>query len=191
MDGVASPGVCRRARFAISVSVPESYRILCQLCAKPRERCTDFEQDNAMSLSGAYDDGNVFARILRKEIPAAVIYEDEHVLALLDAFPQTRGHALVISKTSKARNLLEIDARALGEVMAATQRVARAITTRLQPDGLVIKQFNGAAAGQTVFHLHVHIIPVWENQTPGEHVSGAADLDDLRTLAKDIAAGLD
>ena len=144
-----------------------------------------------MSLHGAYDDSNVFARILAGEIPAAVIYEDADVLALMDAFPQTKGHALVIPKGVKARNLLEIDPQALAKVAAATQRVARAVAAALEPDGIVVKQFNGTAAGQSVFHLHFHIVPVWDGQRVGAHASTMADPAELKALAARIAAKLD
>lgn len=144
-----------------------------------------------MSLYGAYDDGNVFARILAGHIPAAVIYEDDDILALMDAFPQTRGHALVVPKKTKARNLLEIEPATFARVMLASQRVARAVVAALDPDGVVIKQFNGEAAGQSVFHLHVHIVPVWENQPVGAHASEMADPAELKTLAARIAAKLD
>jgi histidine triad (HIT) family protein len=144
-----------------------------------------------MSLYGAYDDGNVFARILAGQIPAAVIYEDDDVLALMDAFPQTRGHALVIPKTSKARNLMEVEPDVLSRVMAATQRVTRAVVAALEPDGVVIKQFNGEAAGQSVFHLHFHIVPVWQGQRVEAHASKMADAAELKGLAARIAAKLD
>jgi histidine triad (HIT) family protein len=144
-----------------------------------------------MSLHGAYDDGNVFAKILAGQIPAAVIYEDEDVLALMDAFPQTKGHALVIPKVVKARNLLDIEPEALAKVMATTQRIARAVISALNPDGVVIKQFNGAAAGQSVFHLHFHVVPVWKGQPVGAHASKPADAAELKRLAGEIAAKLD
>lgn len=144
-----------------------------------------------MSLYGAYDDGNVFAKILAGEIPAAVIYEDGDVLALMDGFPQTMGHALVIPKGVKARNLLDVDPETLVKLAAATQRVARAIVAALDPDGVVIKQFNGEAAGQSVFHLHFHIVPVWEDQPVGAHASTMADPAELKMLADKIAAKLD
>jgi histidine triad (HIT) family protein len=146
---------------------------------------------NAMSLYGAYDEGNVFAKILAGEIPAAVIYEDDGVLALMDAFPQTKGHALVIPKGSKARNLLDIEPEALAQVSAATQRVAKAVVAALEPDGVVVKQFNGEAAGQSVFHLHFHIVPVWRDQRIGAHASKMADPAELKALAARIAAKLD
>ena len=144
-----------------------------------------------MSLYGAYDDGNVFAKILAGQIPAAIIFEDDDVLALMDAFPQTKGHALVIPKASRARNLLEIEPEALAKVAAATQRVARALVAALQPDGVIVKQFNGEAAGQSVFHIHFHIVPVWRGQKVGAHASRMADPQELKALAARIAAKLD
>ena len=143
-----------------------------------------------MSLKGAYEQDNIFARIIRGEIPAAKIYEDDDVLAFMDAFPQTKGHCLVISKTSRARNLLEIEPEALTKVMLAVQRVAKAVVSALNPDGVVITQFNGAPAGQSVFHLHFHIIPRWEGQAPGAHGGGMADAEELRALAERISARL-
>ena len=85
-----------------------------------------------MSLDGVYDDGNIFARILRGEIPAAKVFEDAETLAFMDAFPQSRGHSLVISKTSRARNLLEIEPGALSAMMATVQRVAKGVQRRAQ-----------------------------------------------------------
>ena len=143
-----------------------------------------------MSLDGAYDEGNIFAKILRGEIPAVRICEDAHTLAFMDVFPQARGHSLVIHKQSTARNLLEVEPAALFEVMSTVQRVARATRLALNPDGLMISQFNGAPAGQTVFHLHVHIIPRWENVALGRHGGGMADQAELRDLADQIAGRL-
>ena len=143
-----------------------------------------------MSLHGAYDDSNVFARILAGQIPAAVIYEDDDVLALMDAFPQTKGHALVIPKGSTARNLLDIEPEVLSKVAAATQRVASAVVAALEPDGVIVKQFNGAAAGQSVFHLHFHVIPAYDGVEPGRHGQGKADDAELAEQAKAIAAAL-
>jgi histidine triad (HIT) family protein len=144
-----------------------------------------------MSISGQYDDNNIFAKIIRGEIPAVKIYEDKAVLAFMDVFPQSKGHCLVISKTAKARNLLEIDAQALGAVMVTVQKLTKAVTTALNPDGVVITQFNGAPAGQTVFHLHVHIIPRYEGVALAGHGHGnMADMAELKTLAAQIAAAL-
>ncbi len=141
-----------------------------------------------MSLDGPYDPGNIFAKILRGEMPAVRVFEDDHVLAFMDVFPQARGHTLVIPKHSIARNLLDEAPEVVGPLMLGVQRVARAVRAALNPDGLVITQFNGAPAGQTVFHLHVHIIPRWEGVALGRHGQGMADPEDLRVLAGQIAA---
>ena len=143
-----------------------------------------------MSLTGAYDPDNIFARILRGEIPATRVWETDDVLVFMDVFPQSEGHALVVSKTSRARNLLEVEPEVLATVMAAVQRTARAVDTALNPDGISIMQFNGEAGGQTVFHLHFHVIPVYEGVALGAHGGGKADDADLAALARDIAAAL-
>jgi histidine triad (HIT) family protein len=141
-----------------------------------------------MSLDGAYDDQNIFAKIIRGEIPAAKIYEDARVLAFMDVFPQSRGHCLVVSNVSKARNLLEIEPDVLCGLMQEVQRVAKAVVAALKPEGVVITQFNGAPAGQTVFHLHVHIIPRWADQPLKGHGHGQmADAGELKALAEQIA----
>jgi histidine triad (HIT) family protein len=142
-----------------------------------------------MSLDGTYDDGNIFAKILRGEAPAARVFEDEHVLAFMDVFPQARGHTLVIPKHSRARNLLEEEPAVLSELMLGVQRVARAVRAALNPDAIVVTQFNGAVAGQTVYHLHVHIIPRWDGVPLGRHAGGGmADPAELKALAEQIAA---
>ncbi|HEY3815398.1 MAG TPA: HIT family protein [Caulobacteraceae bacterium] len=144
-----------------------------------------------MSLDGAYDPDNIFAKIIRGEIPCAKIYEDADVLAFMDVFPQSRGHALVISKTARARNLLDAEAATLGALIAATQAVARGVRKALNPDGIVVTQFNGAAAGQTIFHLHFHIIPRYEGEPLRPHGSGGmADMGELQQMAKAITAAL-
>jgi len=144
-----------------------------------------------MSLDGAYDDGNIFAKIVRGEMPAVKVYEDAEILAFMDVFPQAKGHVLVISKTSRARNLLDAEPKALGRVIGGVQKVARAVKAALKPDGIVVTQFNGAPAGQTVFHLHVHIIPRWEGVALGRHAGGMADVEELRALAAQISAALE
>jgi histidine triad (HIT) family protein len=141
-----------------------------------------------MSLDGTYDHGNIFAKILRGEMPAARVFEDEHVFAFMDVFPQSRGHTLVIPKHTQARNLLEEEPERLANLMLGVQRVARAVRSALKPDGIVITQFNGAPAGQTVFHLHVHIIPRWDGVALGRHAGGGmADPAELKDLAEQIA----
>lgn len=142
-----------------------------------------------MSLDGTYDDGNIFAKILRGEAPAARVFEDEHVLAFMDVFPQSRGHTLVIPKHSTARNLLEEEPQVLSSLILGVQRVTRAVRAALNPDALVVTQFNGSVAGQTVYHLHFHIIPRWEGVAlKGHGVGGMADMAELKELAEQIAA---
>jgi histidine triad (HIT) family protein len=144
---------------------------------------------HSMSLDGDYEEANIFAKILRGEAPAARVFEDDHVFAFMDAFPQSRGHALVVSKESNARNLLEIEPAPLEHLILGVQRVAKAVRAALKPDGLTIMQANGAPAGQTVFHLHFHIIPRWSGVPLRGHAQGAmSDADELQKLARDIAA---
>ncbi|MEG1030008.1 MAG: HIT family protein [Brevundimonas sp.] len=145
-----------------------------------------------MSLHGAYDPDNIFAKILRGEIPSVKVWEDDDVLAFMDVFPQSEGHVLVVSKTSTARNLLEIEPDALAKLTAAVQRTARAVEKALKPEGFSLMQFNGEAGGQTVFHLHFHIIPRWsDRQMKGHGHAPMADTDQLKALAARIAAELD
>jgi histidine triad (HIT) family protein len=142
-----------------------------------------------MSLDGTYDDGNIFAKILRGEAPSVRVFEDEHVFAFMDVFPQSKGHVLVIPKHSKARNLLDEEPQVLAELILGVQRVTRAVRAALNPDGVMVSQFNGAVSGQTVYHLHFHIIPRWEGAPLGRHAGGGmADMDELKVLAEQIAA---
>ena len=145
-----------------------------------------------MTLKAAYDPDNIFARILRGEIPSVKIWEDDHVLAFMDVFPQSEGHVLLISKTSTARTLLEVEADTLARLTEATRRTARAVDRALNPEGFQIMQMNGDAGGQTVFHLHVHIIPRWADRPmKGHGHAPMADTETLRGLADRIAAALD
>jgi histidine triad (HIT) family protein len=144
-----------------------------------------------MSIDGTYDDANIFAKILRGEAPSARVYENDHVLAFMDVFPQSQGHTLVILKEAKARNILDVEPQALQHMIVDVQRVARAVRAALKPDGIVVTQFNGAAAGQTVYHLHFHIIPRWEGQPLARHGQGMADPKELAVLAKKIADQID
>ncbi|CAN7157248.1 HIT family protein [Phenylobacterium sp. LjRoot225] len=143
-----------------------------------------------MSLDGVYDHDNIFAKILRGEIPSARVFEDDHVYAFMDAFPQAKGHTLVIPKHSEARNLLEEEPEKLSHLILGVQRVARAVRAAFNPDGIMMFQLNGAPTGQSVFHLHFHIIPRWEGDGPlGRHAGGKmADMDELKALAEQIAA---
>ena len=145
-----------------------------------------------MSLHGAYDPNNIFARIIRGDMPSVKVFEDDHVLAFMDVFPQSEGHVLIISKTSCARTILDIEADALARVTEATRQIARAAEKALKPDGVTVMQFNGAAGGQTVFHLHFHVIPRWENrQMKGHGHAPMADMEELKVTAAKIAAALE
>jgi histidine triad (HIT) family protein len=144
-----------------------------------------------MSLHGTYDPDNIFAKILRGEMPCVKVYEDDNILSFMDVFPQSEGHTLVIPK-APSRNLLETNAKDIGRLFGAVQRIAKAVETALKPDGITITQFNGAPAGQTVFHTHVHIIPRYEGKALGTHggVGVMADMDELKVLAQKISAAL-
>ena len=141
-----------------------------------------------MSLDGPYDRENVFARILRGELPTTKVYENDHVIAIMDLFPQSRGHCLVLPKVP-CRNLFDVPADALKETIAAVQTVANAVRDALSPDGVSIFQFNGAAGGQTVFHLHFHIVPRFEGEPmKGHGQAGMADAEELKAIAEQIRA---
>ncbi|WP_338723990.1 HIT family protein [Devosia sp. XK-2] len=136
-----------------------------------------------------YDPSNIFAKILAGELPCHKVYEDDTALVMMDIFPQSKGHTLVLPK-APSRNLLDADPATLSAVMPLVQRVARAVEAVTKADGLRIAQFNEAPAGQTVFHLHFHIIPVYEGIALGAHGGGKADDAELAALAKNIAAKL-
>ncbi len=106
----------------------------------------------------AYDNNNAFARILRGEFPCHKVYEDDHVLAFLDIMPRAPGHTLVIPK-APARNILDISEEDYLHVARTTRKIARAAMTAFKADGITVQQFNEAAGGQVVFHLHVHVMP--------------------------------
>ena len=142
-----------------------------------------------MSLDGHYDPDNIFAKIVRGDMPAAKVFEDHDTLAIMDVFPQGRGHTLVIHKRAHARNLLDVEPEPLQTLIMTTQRVAREVRAALKPDGIFVAQFNGAVSGQTIFHLHFHIIPRWEGTPLGRHAGGGmADMGELGELARAIAS---
>jgi len=133
---------------------------------------------------------SLFSRIVSGDIPALKIYEDQATLAFMDISPASRGHALVISKEEHA-DLYAIPPETLAAVTRTVQRVARGLRAALQPDGMNIIQNNGAAAGQTVFHYHVHLIPRWEGDTAVQlWQPQAADQAELRALAEQIGAAI-
>ena len=137
----------------------------------------------------AYDENNVFAKVLRGEIPCHKIYEDDDTLAFLDIMPRSDGHALVITK-EKARDLYDISPAGLAKLMAVVQTLAPKIKQAMGADGVLIAQFNGAAAGQTVFHLHVHIIPRKEGESLRPEGARMEDQAKLAAVSEKIRAKL-
>ena len=136
----------------------------------------------------AYDDQNIFARILRGELPAIKIYEDEQVLAFMDIMPQADGHTLVIPKTP-AVTLLDLPADAAAYTIQIVQKIAQAMEKALDVKGIVLMQLNGSAAGQTVPHIHFHLIPSSIHEL-GRHAAQMGDQEKIKMLAEKIKAAL-
>jgi histidine triad (HIT) family protein len=137
----------------------------------------------------SYDDSNIFARILRGEIPCQKVHEDAYVLAIMDAMPQADGHVLVIPKKA-SRNLLDADPAVLGPVMEAAQKIAKASVKAFAADGIMLVQYNEAPAGQSVFHLHFHVIPRHEGVALRGHSGKMEDANVLAANAEKIKAAL-
>ena len=136
----------------------------------------------------SYDDQNIFAKILRGEIPAIKVYEDEQVLAFMDIMPQADGHTLVIPK-SPAVTLLDLAPDAAAYTIQIVQKVAKAIEKALGVEGIVLMQLSGAAAGQTVPHVHFHLIPSSVHEL-GKHAAQMGDQEKIKALADKIKAAL-
>ncbi|MCQ8782560.1 HIT family protein [Mangrovibrevibacter kandeliae] len=137
----------------------------------------------------AYDESNIFAKILREEIPSHRVYQDESCIAIMDVMPQSKGHCLVVPR-APSRNLLDCADATLGAVMPVVARLARAVKTAFHADGVMISQFNEAAAGQTVYHLHFHVIPRYDGVPLQPHSGGMADQAMLAEQADMIRAAL-
>jgi len=137
----------------------------------------------------SYDDSNVFAKILRGELPAHKVYEDEQTLAFMDIMPRGKGHTLVIPKTP-ARNILDATPEQLAACMATVQRIARAVMKAFDAPGVTIQQFNESAGGQVVFHLHFHVLPRWEGVPLGSHTGKMEDSEVLAANAEKIRQAL-
>lgn len=135
----------------------------------------------------AYDTNNIFAKILRQEAPCFKVYEDDQTFAFLDIMPQATGHTLVIPK-AEAENLFDLGPDTLGALIKSTQKVATAVKSAVDAPGVMIAQLNGAPAGQTVFHIHFHIIPRWDGVDFRMHARDMADKDELAALAEKIKA---
>jgi len=139
--------------------------------------------------ASAYDPDNVFAKILRGELPSHKLYEDEATFAFMDIMPRGDGHCLVIPK-KPARNILDADAESLAAVIATTQKLARAAVKAFSADGVTVQQFNEPAGGQVVFHLHVHVIPRFEGVALKPHTGQMEDQAVLAANAEKIRAAL-
>lgn len=136
-----------------------------------------------------YDTDNIFAKILRGEMPAFTVYENEHCLAFLDVMPQSDGHTLVLPK-QPAEYLYELEDAAAGQLLIAVKTVAAAVRKAFEPDGIKLMQLNGEAAGQTVFHVHMHIVPCYRDVPDRPHAEGMADTALLEAHAAKIRAVL-
>lgn len=136
-----------------------------------------------------YDKENIFAKILSGDIPSVKIFENENCLAIMDVFPQAKGHALIVPKAI-SRNMLDADPQQLSLVIMDVQKLAIASKAAFKADGIRIAQFNEASAGQTIPHLHFHIIPAYEGVKLAPHAEGMADMDDINQQAAQIRAQL-
>jgi histidine triad (HIT) family protein len=144
-----------------------------------------------MSVTGLppYDPSNIFARILRGEIPSHRVYEDDRVVAFMDVMPQGAGHTLVVPKAA-SRNILDADPATFGPLMAAVQKVARAVKAAFAADGITILQYNEAAGGQSVFHLHFHVIPRFDGEPLKRHSGEMEKPEILAANAEKIRTAL-
>ena len=147
----------------------------------------DLTGENRMSAT--YDDNNIFAKILRGEIPSARVYETDHVVAFMDVMPQGTGHTLVVPK-APSRNLLDAKPETLAETIQAVQTIANAVKKAFNADGVTVVQFNEPAAGQTVYHLHFHVIPRFEGVELKPHTGKMEDAATLSANAEKIRAVL-
>ncbi len=139
--------------------------------------------------STPYDDQNVFAKILRGELPSHKIYEDDKTVVIMDIMPRGDGHVLVVPK-APSRNILDIDLEDLSAVMATAQKMAHAVIKAFGADGTTIQQFSEPAGGQVVFHTHVHVIPRFDGVKLRPHTGDMADNDVLAAQAEKIRAVL-
>ena len=140
-------------------------------------------------MTDAYDPSNVFAKILRGEIPSHKLYEDDDTFAFMDIMPRGDGHCLVIPK-QPSRNILDVEPQSLAAVARTVQKLARAVVKAFGADGVTIQQFNEPAGGQVVFHLHFHVIPRFDGVKLRPHTGDMADQDVLKQNADKIRKAL-
>ena len=137
----------------------------------------------------SYDTNNVFAKILRGEIPSHRVYEDAHVVAFMDVMPQAAGHTLIVPRAA-CRNILDADPAVLPYILPVVQRIARAAKAAFEADGISVLQFNEAAGGQSVFHLHFHVVPRFDGTALKPHHGAMERPDVLAANAEKIRQAL-
>ncbi len=147
----------------------------------------DTYQKQVPSMTTAYQDDNIFARILKGEIPSVKLFDLPEAIGIMDVMPQSPGHCLVLPK-APSRNLLDAGDETLSQLLPIVARLARAVKEGMGADGIVVSQFNEAAGGQTVFHLHIHVVPRYEGVELKAHASGMADTALLEEQAQKIRA---
>ncbi|MFK0685050.1 HIT family protein [Ochrobactrum sp. BD67] len=140
-------------------------------------------------MSATYDDNNIFAKILRGEIPSTRVYETDDVVAFMDVMPQGTGHTLVVPK-APSRNLLDAKPETLANVIQVVQKIAQGVKKAFNADGVTVMQFNEPASGQTVYHLHFHVIPRFEGVALKPHTGQMEDAAILSANAEKIRAAL-
>jgi histidine triad (HIT) family protein len=138
----------------------------------------------------AYDTNNIFAKILRGEVPSVKVYEDDKTLAFMDVMPQADGHTLVIPK-EPAENIFELSPEGAAAMVRTTQKVAKAVKKGLEAPGVMIFQLNGKPAGQSVFHVHFHVVPRSQGIDLKLHARGMESPDKLKAIAEKIKAALE
>lgn len=141
-------------------------------------------------MPAPYDDTNVFAKILRGELPCYKVYEDDAALGLLDIMPRADGHVLLVPK-ARARNIFDVDVATLAALMGPLQKISCAVKSALDADGVTIQQFNEPAGGQVIFHLHFHIMPRWAEVALRPHTGELEKPEALEGFRKRIAAALE
>ncbi|RZT93941.1 histidine triad (HIT) family protein [Advenella incenata] len=137
----------------------------------------------------AYDSQNIFAKILRTEAPSFKIYEDDKTYAMMDIMPQTRGHLLILTK-EPAETLLDLSVEGAQACVATAKKIAPALLEVTKADGFILSQFNNEIAGQTVYHVHFHLVPRYIGQTVERHGRVKGDMDEIAALAQQIAAAI-
>ena len=140
-------------------------------------------------MTKSYDENNIFAKLIRGDIPSIRVYEDENVVAFMDVMPQGIGHTLIVPRKG-SRNLLDAEPETLAKVIKVVQKIAKAVKKAFNADGVTVMQFNEPASGQTVFHLHFHVIPRFENVQLKPHSGEPVDTKTLEEAAAKIRAAL-